>query len=116
RFDAVLTSGLARLEDVLDRAASSAARTVPGDEMFRLYDSLGLPADFIEDMASERQLVIDREGYERAMEAQRARARASSAFDARHQTGFAFEAASREALEGLPDLFEGYATTVVDDA
>jgi alanyl-tRNA synthetase len=116
RFDAVLTSGLARLEDVLDRAASSPARTVPGDEMFRLYDSLGLPADFIEDMASERQLVIDREGYERAMEAQRARARASSAFDARHQTGFAFEAASREALEGLPDLFEGYATTMVDDA
>ncbi len=116
RFDAVLTSGLARLEDVLDRAATSAAKTVPGDEMFRLYDSLGLPMDFIEDMASERQLAVDREGYEAAMEAQRMRARASSAFDTAAHTAFAFEAASRQALENLPDVFEGYGATAVDDA
>jgi alanyl-tRNA synthetase len=116
RFDAVLTAGLARLEDVLDRAAASDARTVPGDEMFRLYDSLGLPVDFIEDMAGERQLLIDRAGYEAAMDAQRARARASSAFDTRGETAFAFEAASRPALETFADVFEGYTSTTVEDA
>jgi alanyl-tRNA synthetase len=112
RFDAVLTAGLARLEDVLDRAAASSARTVPGEEMFRLYDSLGLPVDFIEDLASERQLATDRAGYDAAMASQRARARASSAFDLKHHDGFRFDSeAARTTLEGLPDTFEGYTTT-----
>ena len=50
RFDAVLTAGLPRLEDLLDRAAASPDKRVPGDEVFRLYDSLGVPVDFIEDL------------------------------------------------------------------
>jgi alanyl-tRNA synthetase len=79
RFDAVLTAGLPRLEEALDRA-ERAGRTVPGDEAFRLYDSLGVPLDFMEDIASQRRLGIDREGFERAMESQRERARAGSAF------------------------------------
>ena len=78
RFDAVLTAGLPRLEELLERAAASKDRTLPGDEAFRLYDSLGVPVDFIEDLAGERQLRFDREGYERAMEGQRERARAGS--------------------------------------
>ena len=59
RFDAVLTSGLPKLEEVLDRAAEG-SRVVPGDEAFRLYDSLGVPVDFMEDLASQRGLTIDR--------------------------------------------------------
>ena len=53
---------------------------MPGDEAFRLYDSLGVPLDFMEDLAGQRQLAIDREGFERAMEGQRDRARAGSSF------------------------------------
>ena len=53
RFDAVLTAGLPRLEDVLDRAAAG-TRVVPGEEAFKLYDSLGVPMDFIEDLAEQR--------------------------------------------------------------
>jgi alanyl-tRNA synthetase len=79
RFDAVLTAGLPRLEEVLDRAAA-AGGVVPGDEAFRLYDSLGVPLDFMEDLAGQRGLAIDRDGYERAMEGQREKARAGSAF------------------------------------
>ena len=79
RFDAVLTAGLPRLEEVLDRAAAG-ERVVPGDEAFRLYDSLGVPLDFMEDLAGQRQIAIDREGFERAMEGQRDKARAGSAF------------------------------------
>ena len=51
---------------------------MPGDEAFRLYDSLGVPLDFMEDLAGQRSLAIDREGYERAMEGQREKARAGS--------------------------------------
>ena len=63
---------------------------MPGDEAFRLYDTWGLPLDFIEDLAGERKLAIDREAFDRAMGAQRDRARARSAFDDRRGDEFAF--------------------------
>ncbi len=75
----MLTGGLPRLEEVLDRAAAG-GRVVPGDVAFRLYDTYGLPRDFIEDMVEERKLSLDRDGFERAMEGQREKARAKSAF------------------------------------
>jgi alanyl-tRNA synthetase len=81
RFDAVLTAGLPRLEEALDRAAAGSG-VVPGEDAFRLYDSLGVPLDFMEDLAGQRQLAVDRAGFERAMEGQRERARAGSAFKA----------------------------------
>ena len=77
RFDAVLTGGLPRLEEVLERAAKG-NKTVPGDEAFKLYDSYGLPRDFIEDLASNQGLTFDAEGFDAAMEGQREKARAGS--------------------------------------
>jgi alanyl-tRNA synthetase len=79
RFDAVLTDGLPRLEEVLDKA-SAGNKVVNGDVAFRLYDTYGLPRDFIEDMIDDRKLSLDREGFERAMEGQREKARAGSKF------------------------------------
>jgi alanyl-tRNA synthetase len=116
RFDAVLTAGLPRLEDVLDRAAA-AGTAVPGDEAFKLYDTFGLPLDFIEDLASERKLAFDREGFDRAMEVQRGKARAKSAFDQKRAEEFTFASATRrDALAAAGDVFEGYASTSVPDA
>ncbi|HEY8536196.1 MAG TPA: alanine--tRNA ligase, partial [Vicinamibacterales bacterium] len=116
RFDAVLTGGLPRLEELLDTAAASGG-VVPGDEAFRLYDTWGLPLDFIEDLASERRLAFDREGFDRAMEAQREKARAKSAFETRRadEPQFADEAAAA-ALRAAGDVFEGYTTTTVSGA
>ncbi|HEY3162612.1 MAG TPA: alanine--tRNA ligase [Vicinamibacterales bacterium] len=93
RFDAVLTDGLPRLEEVLDKAAAGNT-VVGGDAAFRLYDTYGLPRDFIEDMIDDRKLSLDREGFERAMEGQREKARAGSKFkggprDDQAFTGFA---------------------------
>ncbi len=68
RFDAVLTGGLPRLEDALERAASGDG-VLAGDVAFRLYDTHGLPIDFIEDTVQARGLTFDKEGFERAMEA-----------------------------------------------
>jgi alanyl-tRNA synthetase len=117
RFDAVLTAGLPRLEELLDRAAAAPDRRLAGDDVFRLYDSLGVPVDFIEDLAGERQVTVDREGYERAMEGQRERARAGSAFDQKKAAAFTFASDdARRRLEQAPDRFAGYETTTVDDA
>jgi len=108
RFDAVLTGGLPRLEEVLDRAAS-AGTPVPGDAAFRLYDTYGVPLDFIEDMAESRKLSFDREGFDRAMEGQREKARAKSAFGSRAEARWTFR--NDEAGASIPDSFVGYDQT-----
>ena len=110
RFDAVLTGGLPRLEEVLERAAKG-KKTVPGDEAFKLYDSYGLPRDFIEDLASNQGLKFDAEGFDAAMEGQKERARAGSTFDTKKEE-FAFASdQQRESLQQAGDVFEGYTTT-----
>ena len=86
RFDAVLTAGLPRLEDALERAAAG-ARVIPGDEAFRLYDSLGVPLDFMEDVAGQRNSAST--------------AKASSARCRGSATAPAPRAASRRAEKGL---------------
>jgi alanyl-tRNA synthetase len=113
RFDAVLTSGLPKLEDLLEKTAASGAKTVPGDDVFRLYDSLGVPFDFAEDLAGQRGLTIDREGYDAAMEGQRERARASSKFTA---TGGGTAASSGAMTLKGEDRFTGYDRTTETDA
>ena len=80
RFEAVLTEGLPRLEAEIAKALESPERIVAGDAAFRLYDTFGLPYDFIEDTAATQDVTVDRAGYERAMEGQRGKARAKSAF------------------------------------
>ena len=115
RFDAVLNDGLPRLEAVL-AAAARGSGTLNGDEVFRLYDTYGLPLDFVEDLAGERKLAVDRDGFEQAMDGQRRRSRASQTFERHVDQEWIY--ASDEAKRSLPrieDLFEGYTTTQVDD-
>jgi alanyl-tRNA synthetase len=113
RFDAVLTTGLARLEDVLDRAAAG-SRVVAGEDLFRLYDSLGVPTDFVEDLASERGLSVDREGFERAMSVQRDKARAASSFEHKKTETFLHRSEAAELdLLAHGDQFDGYTDTHV---
>ena len=87
RFDAVLTDGLPRLEAALTRAGGALA----GEEIFRLYDTYGLPLDFIEELAGERNVTVDRAGFERCLETQRAQSRASTRFGTAEKTEFRFE-------------------------
>jgi alanyl-tRNA synthetase len=114
RFDAVLTAGLPRLEEALDRAASG-TRVLSGDDAFRLYDSLGVPLDFMEDLASQRGLTIDHEGYQQAMEGQRERARAGSSFKGKtSDIVWQTQGGSERVFSDTPDEFVGYDTTKVD--
>ncbi|MCX6552323.1 MAG: alanine--tRNA ligase [Acidobacteria bacterium] len=112
RFEAVLATGLPRLEDLIEQSA--ARGVVAGDDVFRLYDSYGLPVDFIEDTAAQRGLLLDREGFERALEGQRERARAKSAFGgAASAESFSASPSIQAALQAAGDQFDGYTATRV---
>jgi alanyl-tRNA synthetase len=115
RFDAVLTSGLPRLEEILDKAAAGNG-VVPGEAAFKLYDTHGVPRDFIEDMIETRKLRFDQEGFDRAMEMQRDKARSKSTFkgaDVKDATWTASDDV-RAALESTGDkAFRGYETTTI---
>ncbi|MHC8865183.1 alanine--tRNA ligase [Arenicellales bacterium IMCC57338] len=77
RFAQTLVQGIRILEHELEDLSG---KIIPGDLAFRLYDTFGFPADLTADYARERGLSVDMPGFERAMEAQRERARAASQF------------------------------------
>ncbi|MGR6451736.1 alanine--tRNA ligase [Pseudomonas plecoglossicida] len=77
QFAKTLEQGLRILEQDL---AQLEGKVVPGDVVFKLYDTYGFPMDLTADIARERELSIDEAGFEREMDAQRERARSASAF------------------------------------
>ncbi|MEN8259727.1 MAG: alanine--tRNA ligase [Pseudomonadota bacterium] len=79
RFAETLEQGMKVLESCVQQLKGD---RIPGDIVFTLYDTYGFPVDLTADFAREHKLSIDMEGFERAMEAQRQRARAASHFEA----------------------------------
>jgi alanyl-tRNA synthetase len=77
RFAETLTTGMALLDAETAKLTST---VIPGETVFRLYDTYGFPLDLTADVARERGLSIDQAGFDAAMEAQRVRARAASKF------------------------------------
>ncbi|WP_313406192.1 alanine--tRNA ligase [Stutzerimonas kunmingensis] len=77
QFAKTLEQGLKILEQDL---AGLAGSIIPGDVVFKLYDTYGFPVDLTGDIARERNLTLDEDGFEREMQAQRERARSASAF------------------------------------
>ncbi len=77
RFAETLEQGMRILEAQLKHVSGG---TIPGETVFQLYDTYGFPVDLTADIAREHGLVPDLAGFERAMEAQRERARSASHF------------------------------------
>ena len=77
RFLETLTVGLSLLEDQIGELEAKGADTLPGEVVFKLYDTYGFPVDLTADILVGRGKSIDRPGFERAMGVQRARARAA---------------------------------------
>ncbi len=77
QFGRTLDRGMALLEDIL---ANMKGDTISGDDVFKLYDTYGFPADLTADIARERQLNIDHNGFDVAMGLQRERAQQASQF------------------------------------
>ena len=98
QFAKTLEQGLKILEVDL---ASLKGSVVPGDVVFKLYDTYGFPMDLTGDIARERNLTLDEAGFEREMQAQRERARSASAFGMDYNSLVKVD---------TPTLFNGYAT------
>ena len=78
QFVRTLDRGLLLLEDVLANLGD--AKVIPGEVVFKLYDTYGFPADLTADVVREREIGIDEEGFKAEMEKQRARAKEASSF------------------------------------
>jgi alanyl-tRNA synthetase len=96
QFARTLDNGMAMLGEAI---ATLQGAVIPGETVFKLYDTYGFPVDLTADIAREKGLSVDHEGFELAMEAQKKQARAASKFDA--------EEALAISLEGETS-FEGY--------
>jgi alanyl-tRNA synthetase len=96
RFAETLSQGMALLDQAI---GSLRSKQIPGETVFKLYDTFGFPVDLTADIARERGLTIDQPGFDVAMEAQRERGRAASKFGVDLATGVT--------IEGKTD-FSGY--------
>ncbi len=103
RFHATLEAGLSILSTQIDNVKADGGDTLSGADAFRLYDTYGFPLDLTREIAAERGLALDEDGFTAAMNEQRARARA-----ARGATeGWADAAGAL--IKGLPETaFVGY--------
>jgi len=99
QFEKTLDKGMTVLDAAL---AELKGKIIPGDVVFTLYDTYGFPIDLTNDIARERELSLDIEGYEEAMNAQRQRARAAGSFKVDYT--------QQLQLEGKTD-FTGYKNT-----
>lgn len=105
RFSETLDSGLRILSEEVERLKKSGGTVVPGDVVFKLYDTFGFPVDLTADIVKKDNLTLDNEGFEKAMEAQREKARES-------WKGSGEQAVSDEykklSIKGVSTEFAGY--------
>jgi alanyl-tRNA synthetase len=113
RFEAVLTEGLPRLEAEITKVLGTKSKVLSGAAAFQLYDTFGVPYDFIEDTAATQGVTVDHTAFDLAMEGQRDKARAGSAFGGKKAEDFALPADDTR-LKDAGDRFEGYSTTRVN--
>ncbi|MFL2840910.1 MAG: alanine--tRNA ligase [Pseudohongiellaceae bacterium] len=79
QFSRTLDHGMVELKAAI---AALSGSIIPGEIVFKLYDTFGFPVDLTADIARERNLTLDMNGFEKAMKAQKSRARAASRFEA----------------------------------
>jgi alanyl-tRNA synthetase len=102
RFSETLDYGLRLLNDTLADMEAQGKTEVPGDIVFKLYDTFGFPVDIVRDVVRDRKLTIDMEGFDAAMAEQKARSRSVAAFSE------ISDAYRRLSAEGFKPEFTGY--------
>ena len=108
QFAKTLEQGMKILEQDLENLSGS---QIPGDTVFRLYDTYGFPVDLTADIAREKGLSLDLDGFESAMEAQRSRARSASNFKVDLSDELALDGETR--FSGYQDLAESGAVKAI---
>jgi alanyl-tRNA synthetase len=102
RFGETLEHGMRVFDEVATKPATASAKTIAGEDAFRLYDTYGFPVDLTADIARERGLKVDMAGFEQAMNEQRERARSAGRFEAKGQMP------AELASQLKPTVFLGY--------
>jgi alanyl-tRNA synthetase len=105
RFAETLDQGMHILNEEIKDLKDN---TIPGELVFKLYDTYGFPVDLTADVAREQKLEIDRSGYELAMEKQREMARASSSFDVDYNDSIVLEGKTK--FTGYDELSNDHAS------
>ena len=99
QFARTLDKGMAILDETLGELKGS---VIPGEVIFRLYDTYGFPVDLTNDIARERDLTLDLDGYESEMEQQRRRSQEGGSFKVDYSAVVALDGET---------VFLGYETT-----
>ena len=110
RFEAVLTDGLPRLEAELAKVTGTKSKTLSGAVAFQLYDTFGVPYDFIEDTATTQGATVDKVAFDAAMKGQRDTSRAGGSFKTTNEIAW-ITRGDKGLLDAAGDHFEGYAQT-----
>jgi alanyl-tRNA synthetase len=108
RFSETLDHGLRILNDGLADLKAKDRTRVPGDLIFKLYDTYGFPVDIVQDVVRDENLELDMDGYHHAMAEQRKKSRTVAAFTE------ISEAYKNISTEGVMPKFVGYETTTFE--
>jgi alanyl-tRNA synthetase len=104
KFLATVATASRQVQETVDKLRAAGGDRLPGEAVFRLYDTYGLPLEMIREIAEEEQFGLDLEGFEEALGEQRERSRAAIG-DSRHRL-----AQVREVLRGQATEFGGYSS------
>jgi alanyl-tRNA synthetase len=96
RFAHTMDVGLEKLENLL----KFSAETLAGEDVFKLYDTFGMPLDFMQDAARDQGIAFDQAGFDKAMAEQRERARASWKGAAKQTANPAYQQLPKSDFEG----------------
>jgi alanyl-tRNA synthetase len=108
RFLETLDTGLKLLNDSLAEIKADGRNRVPGDVIFKLYDTYGFPVDIVQDVIRDENMSLDMAGFDQAMERQRTRSRSVATFD---EISDAYKNLS---AGGVKPEFVGYRTLTAD--
>ncbi|MDY6823035.1 MAG: alanine--tRNA ligase [Thermodesulfobacteriota bacterium] len=108
RFSETLGNGLRLLNETLADMAAGGEREIPGDVIFKLYDTFGFPVDIVRDVVREKDITLDMAGFNRAMAEQREKSRTVADFSGLSEAYRALFA------QGVKTAFVGYDTLTVE--
>ncbi len=102
KFSETLDVGLKLLNETIEKTEQSKSKEIAGDVIFKLYDTYGFPVDIINDVVADREITLDMDGYNRAMDDQKARSKSSKTFAG---VGDAYKTLTSQ---GVKTAFTGY--------
>ena len=105
RFIETLDAGLRILQETVAGLKTEGQKTIPGEAVFKLYDTFGFPTDLTADIVRKDGFTLDMEGFEKAMEAQREKARESWKGSGQEAVS---EVYHRLSVDGIATEFAGY--------